>query len=114
MVKYVPKLGQIIYINFSPSAGSEIVKRRPAVVLSNNILMETTEYVWVAPISHGSYNGVDYPLHIQLDERTKIDGTVYIEQLKSFDYCARDWQFVEEIPEDLLEEIRYKAKLTLG
>lgn len=114
MVNDIPKLGQIIYINFSPSAGSEIIKRRPAVVISNNILMKTTEYVWVVPISHGNYNGNDYPLHVKLDSRTSINGTVYVEQLKSFDYKARDWQFVEQLPKDILEEIRNKAKLTLN
>lgn len=103
MVNDFPKLGQIIYLNFSPSVGSEIIKRRPAVVVSNDILMKTTNYVWVVPILHGNYNGSDYPLHVKLDSRTTIDGTVYIEQLKSFDYKARDWQFVELVPKDILE-----------
>ncbi|MCI1599785.1 MAG: type II toxin-antitoxin system PemK/MazF family toxin, partial [Levilactobacillus sp.] len=45
MVERIPKAGQIIYINFSPSASSEIVKQRPAVVVSNNILMKTSDFV---------------------------------------------------------------------
>lgn len=113
MVERIPKAGQIIYINFSPSTGSEIIKRRPAVVLSNDILMKTSDFVWVAPISHGTYNGIDYPLHVKLDSRTKIDGNVYIEQLKSFDYNARNWEFVEDLPSDTLDEIRKKAALVL-
>ncbi|MCH4123349.1 MAG: type II toxin-antitoxin system PemK/MazF family toxin [Levilactobacillus sp.] len=113
MVERIPKAGQIIYINFSPSASSEIVKQRPAVVVSNNILMKTSDFVWVAPISHGTYNGVDYPLHVKLDSRTKIDGNVYVEQLKSFDYQARNWEFVEDLPSDIFDEIRKKAVLVL-
>ncbi|MBM7616997.1 mRNA-degrading endonuclease toxin of MazEF toxin-antitoxin module [Weissella uvarum] len=42
--RHYPRQGQIIYINFSPSAGHEIIKRRPAVVISNNIIMETSHF----------------------------------------------------------------------
>lgn len=79
------KRGSIIYINFDPSAGAEIQKRRPAVVVSNDILSETSPFAWVVPILHGT----DYPLHVQLDNRTQTNGTVYVEQLKSFDFHQR-------------------------
>ena len=74
MVK-IPTSGNIIYINFDPSTGAEIQKRRPAAVVSNDILMKTSPFVWVVPISHGSFNGESYPLHVHLDSRTKSDGT---------------------------------------
>ncbi|PTM23665.1 type II toxin-antitoxin system PemK/MazF family toxin [Lactobacillus sp. PFC-70] len=109
----IPKNGDIIYIDFDPSARVEIQKRRPAVVVSNNQLMMTSPFVWVVPISHGKFNGQDYPLHVSLDKRTKIDGTVYTEQLKSFDDVQRDWQFVERLPKDLKEEIQNKIRLVI-
>ena len=64
------KRGSIIYVNFDPSVGEEIQKRRPAVVVSNDILWETSLFAWVVPISHGTFNCEDYPLHVQLDNRT--------------------------------------------
>lgn len=106
--------GDIVYINFDPAAGSEIQKRRPAIVVSNDILMQTSPFVWVVPISHGSFDGEDYPLHVQLDSRTKTDGTVYIEQLKSFDYRTRKIEFIERIPSDLLDEISKKISLVVS
>ena len=36
----------IIYIDFDPSAGAEIQKRRPAVVVSTDILSETSPFAW--------------------------------------------------------------------
>ena len=93
MVK-IPTSGNIIYINFDPSTGAEIQKRRPAVVVSNDILMKTSPFVWVVPISHGSFNGESYPLHVHLDSRTKSDGTIYVEQLKSFDFSRRKWKYI--------------------
>ncbi|KRN93127.1 type II toxin-antitoxin system PemK/MazF family toxin [Pediococcus stilesii] len=108
-----PTTGSIIYIDFDPAIGAEIEKRRPAVVISNELLMETTRFIWVVPISHGTYDGPHYPLHVALDGRTKIAGTAYAEQIKSFDYTKRSWKFVEQMPQDLFEQIRKKAKLVL-
>lgn len=107
------KRGSIIYINFDPSAGAEIQKRRPAVVVSNDILSQTSPFAWVAPISHGKFNGADYPLHVQLDSRTQTDGTIYVEQLKSFDFNERKWQYVEMLPKDLFEEVQKKVQLVI-
>ena len=107
------KQGSIIYINFNPSAGSEIRKKRPAVVVSNNILSQTSPFAWVVPISHGSFNWKDYPLHVKLDKRTKTGGTVYVEQLKSFDFNQRKWHFVEMLPSDIYEEVKQKIQLVV-
>nr|WP_318531740.1 type II toxin-antitoxin system PemK/MazF family toxin [Limosilactobacillus reuteri] len=59
-----------MYINFDPSAGAEIQKSRPAVVVSNDTLSETSPFASVVSISHGTFNDEDYPLHVQLDNRT--------------------------------------------
>lgn len=83
------------------------------MVVTNDILMQTSPFVWVVPISHGSFNGEDYPLHVHLDLRTKIGGTVYVEQLKSFDFKKRKWEFIEKLPRDLFEEICQKIKLVV-
>ncbi|MBM7616996.1 hypothetical protein JOC36_000545 [Weissella uvarum] len=69
---------------------------------------------WVVPISHGRYDGQEYPLHVALDDRTKIDGTIYTEQLKAFDFQARDWQLVEELPQDILDELLHKVTLAVS
>ncbi|WP_353989498.1 type II toxin-antitoxin system PemK/MazF family toxin [Pediococcus argentinicus] len=109
----IPKTGNIIYIDFNPSIGSEIQKRRPAVVISNNTLMQTSPFVWVVPISHGHFDGDNYPLHVILDEQTSIEGTIYTEQIKAFDYRNRHWQYVEDLPKNLLDELRMKVMLTV-
>lgn len=57
MVRDGPKQGSIIYIDFDPSLGAGIQKRRPAVVVSNDILSKTSPFAWVVPISHGNFNG---------------------------------------------------------
>ena len=105
--------GSIIYIDFDPSVGSEVQKRRPAVVVSNDLLIETSPFAWVVPISQGNFDGQDYPLHVHLDKRTQIRGTIYLEQLKSFDFRQRHWQFVEMLPADLFAEVMQKIRLVV-
>lgn len=112
MVKKL-KQGSIIYIDFDPSIGSEIQKRRPAVVVSNDLLAETSPFAWVVPISHSHFNGPDYPLHVRLDGRTQVSGTIYVKQLRSFDFRQRKWQFVESCPTDIFEEVIQKVSLVL-
>lgn len=51
MGKYTPKQGDIIWIDFDPSRGHEIRKRKPAVILSKNGYNELTNFVVVAPIT---------------------------------------------------------------
>ncbi|AEJ22902.1 hypothetical protein JC2156_00250 [Weissella koreensis KCTC 3621] len=108
-----PKTGSIIYIDFDPSKGKEIQKKRPAVVVSNHILAMTSPFIWAVPISHGSFNGKQYPMHIKLDERTETDGTVYAEQLRMFDYTSRSWKTVEMLPTDKFNEIQMILQATL-
>ena len=49
--KEFPKQGAIITINFNPSAGQEIQKRRPALVVSADNYNLVTELVAVCPIT---------------------------------------------------------------
>lgn len=112
MVEF-PVKGSIIYLDFDPAAGAEIKKRRPALVVSAATLAKTSPFIWVVPISHGTFNGPDYPLHVQLDDRTKTDGTIYVEQLKALDYRRRKWDFVEQVPPDILNEVQQKINLVV-
>lgn len=45
-----------------------------------------------------------FPLHIPLDGRTKTTGVILTEHMKCLDVISRNIQFVEKMPEDLLEK----------
>lgn len=47
----VPDRGHIAWFNFEPSVGREIIKRRPAIVLSRRKFNQHTGLVIVAPIT---------------------------------------------------------------
>jgi mRNA interferase MazF len=43
--------GEVYWVNFDPSVGGEIRKRRPAVVLSNDVACKFLNRVQVVPVS---------------------------------------------------------------
>lgn len=95
-----PKAGDIITIDFDPQTGHEIKKHRPALVLSNDAFNRLTGLVMVCPITSTHR---DFPLRITLDHRTHTHGDILCEQLKSLDYRARHWRFVEPAPDDVFD-----------
>jgi mRNA interferase MazF/mRNA interferase ChpB len=48
---YIPDKGDIVSLNFDPSAGTEIMKYRPALVISRKKFNQHTGFVFVARIT---------------------------------------------------------------
>lgn len=46
-----PKRGDVWWVNLDPAQGSEIKKRRPAIVVSNNLSNKTLDRIQVVPIT---------------------------------------------------------------
>jgi mRNA interferase MazF len=99
---YIPEQGDIILLEFDPQAGHEQKGRRPAFVVSNNTFNQFTKIAIVCPITNTNRG---FPLHVQLDERTKTNGVIMCEQAKSLDVLARNASFLEKAPENILEEV---------
>ena len=86
MSTYQPKQGDIVVMNFNPQAGHEQGGRRPALVISNASFHRYTHMAIVCPITSKTK---DYPMHVPLDERTRTQGEILCEHVKSLDYqCA--------------------------
>ncbi|API89784.1 type II toxin-antitoxin system PemK/MazF family toxin [Marinilactibacillus psychrotolerans] len=100
--KYIPHKGDIIWIDFDPSAGKEIQKRRPGLVVSSYAFNKSTYFAVVCPITSTLKN---YSTRFNLTSTSKIKGQVLISQLKSLDYMERNSEFVEKISTNELEQI---------
>ena len=94
--------GDIIRLDFSPTVGHEQSGYRPAVVVSNDFAISKTNVVYVAPITNAIRH---FPLHVQLDDRTKTTGEVFCEHVKAVDLDVRQFSLVEHLPSDILESI---------
>ena len=103
MVKYIPKQGDIVYLDFNPIKGHEQKGRRPAIVISNDAFNEYTKMAILCPITS---NTKEFPTHYLLEDSKKIKGSVLCEHMRSIDYEVRKLKFVERVSDnDLLSVI---------
>lgn len=98
---YKPKQGDIVFLDFGPQSGHEQAGRGTGVIVSNEQLFVRTRFTVVCPITNTSNK---FPLHIPLDDRTKTTGVILTEHMKCLDVISRNIQFVEKMPEDLLDK----------
>jgi len=96
--------GDIVIVDFDPALGSEQKGKRPGVVVSNNTYhKQTNGFAIVVPIT--SDLAIKYPLHLDLDTRTKTYGQIMCEQVKTMDTKVRNLKTVEKLPKDILDKV---------
>jgi mRNA interferase MazF len=99
---YIPKKGDIIWINFNSQSGREQMGRRPALVVSPNIYNRKVGLIIVCPITTKIKN---YPFEVKIPDTLIISGVVLSDQVKSLDYQTREAEFVCKIPSETLAEV---------
>ncbi|WP_368252240.1 type II toxin-antitoxin system PemK/MazF family toxin [Enterococcus sp. 2201sp1_2201st1_B8_2201SCRN_220225] len=90
----IPQQRDIIFIDFDPSLGKEIQKRRPGIVVTNNEFNKRTGFCYVCPISSTKRKA---PLYVDLiveGETSGISGQISVHQMRSMDYTKRKFQKV--------------------
>ncbi len=91
--KYIPKQGDIVFLDFNPTKGHEQTGIRPAVVVSTNIFNQNTKMAIVCPITS---NNKEFPTHYKLENSQNVHGSVLCEHIRSIDYETRNLKFVEK------------------
>lgn len=85
------KRGEIYYIHMRPTVGAEISKARPAVIVSNNALNQTSDVVEVVYLT--TQPKKEMPTHAVINA-TGVESTVLCEQINTVstllvgDYCG--------------------------
>ena len=95
--KYIPKQGDIVFLNFNPTKGHEQAGSRHAVVISTDIFNQNTKMAILCPITS---NTKEFPTHYKLEDTHKIHGSVLCEHIRSIDYEIRDLKFVEKLSDN--------------
>ena len=108
---YIPDKGDIVTLNFDPSAGREIMKRRPAFVVSRAMFNEHTGFALVVPITSTSRN---MKLEVVLPKSLSTQGSVLIHQVKSLDFAERNMTFVEKAPQSIADEVTKLLKVVIS
>ena len=99
---YIPKQGDICYMDFTPTKGHEQTGVRPLIVVSKSSFNKYTNMAIVCPITT---NTKVFPTHYELNSTKKVNGSVLCEHIRSIDFKARNLSFVEKIKKEELEEV---------
>lgn len=107
MNSYIPNRGDIVYLDFEPTKGHEQKGLRPAFVISPYTYNEKTSLALFMPITKQQKG---YPFEVVIPSGFKTYGVILTDQIKCLDWKTRNVQFVESLPETVIEEVQ--AKIT--
>ncbi len=108
---YIPDQGDIVFFSFDPSAGKEIMKRRPAFVISRRIFNEHTGFSVVAPITSTVRN---IRMEVVLTDEMTTEGSVMIHQMKSLDFEDRQAEHIETAPRVITQKVLELARAIIS
>ena len=105
--RYTPGRGDIVYLDFDPTKGHEQRGHRPALVVSPRSYNTKSSLALFMPITRQQKG---YPFEVLLPLELQVQGVVLADQLKCLDWKARNVQFVETVPDSLMEEVQAKVE----
>lgn len=105
------KRGDIFWVDFDPSTGTETRKKRPALVCSHDDMNEYSNRVIVAPITSNLKKVYDFEYEIV--GHSFISGKAMFDQLKAVDK-TRVGTKIGSIPLKQMNEVDLIIKMVLG
>jgi len=110
MARYVPKLGDVVWIDFNPQSGHEQAGRRPALVLSATEYNRKVGLMICCPLTN-QVKG--YPFEVPLEGTAEVSGFALADQIKSLDWRARNAKKKARAPKGVLAEAIAKTNALL-
>jgi len=98
----LPDRGSLVWLQFSPQAGSEQRGRRPGIVLTTAAYHQRSRLALVCPITSREKG---WPMEVKLPPGLPIVGVVLVDHLRSVDREAREMEVVGAAPHEVLDEI---------
>ncbi len=104
--RYIPKRGDIVWIDFNPAAGHEQMGKRPAIVLSPSAFNKRILLALVAPVT-SRIRGHGFEVKLQ---GRGINGVVLCHQVKTIDFVERGLKYAEKAPKNVISEVLSKVR----
>ena len=98
----LPDRGSLVWLHFSPQAGSEQAGRRPGIVLTKAAYHQRSRHAVVCPITSREKG---WPMEVKLPSGLPVAGVVLVDHVSSVDRDARGMQVVGAAPREVLDEI---------
>jgi mRNA interferase MazF len=108
---YDPDRGDIVLIDLSPQAGTEMRGEHRAIVLSEQDFSVATGWVVVCPITTKIKGS---PFEVQIPHGLRAQGCVVASELRTMDYLVRRARFMEKAPASLVQQVQAIACATIG
>lgn len=109
--RYIPKRGDLVWLNFNPQAGHEQAGLRPAVVISPADYNGKVGLAIFCPITNQAKG---YPFEVVIPHNLKTSGVVLSDQIKCLDWKIRSAQFIEKLPDEVVQDILAKINTLVG
>ena len=107
---YIPRAGDIAWLDFDPQVGREQAKRRPALVVTEQSYNRASGLVMVCPLT-SRRKPYPFALPVSID---KVEGAVLVDHVKSMDWAARKAAFHSKADAALLAKVRAYLGVLLG
>ena len=105
MVKvYIPDRGDVVWINFNPTRGSEQKGKRPAIVISPKSYNSVSGLALLCPITS---QVKEYPFEVVIKIKN-ISGVALVDQIRSVDWRERKIKYIGKISTNTKLEISEK------
>jgi|SRR5580658_5458457 mRNA interferase MazF len=98
----LPDRGSLVWLHFSPQAGTEQAGRRPGIVLTRIAYHQRSRLAVVCPITSRERG---WPMEVKLPPGLPVAGVVLVDHVRSVDRDARQLEIVGVAPSDVLDEI---------
>lgn len=107
---YLPRAGDVVWLDFDPQAGREQTKRRPALVITDRSYNQASGLAVVCPLTS---RRKPYPFALPIKVEG-VAGAVLVDHLKSLDWAARNAKFHSKADPTLLAKVRAYLGVLLG
>lgn len=94
--------GDILWVDFGPPMGHEQAGRRPALVVSPRSYNESSSLILVCPITR---NVTSWAFKVEIEDDTRIQGAVLVDQVRSIDHEVRFVRRVERVGAGTLDRV---------
>ncbi len=105
--EYIPRRGDVVWLNFDPQSGHEQSGKRPAVVLSPEIYNQKTGLALFCPIT-SQVKG--YPFEVPLPSKLSVSGVILVDHIKNLDWRTRHAVFIAKLADQTMQEVFAKFR----
>ena len=109
--RYAPERGDLVCLQFTPQAGHEQARHRPALVVSPVAYNRKVGLALCCPVTNRIKG---YPFEVALPEELDVTGAVLSDQIKSLDWKARKAKRICAAPDDVTDEVLAKLSTLLS